>query len=179
MKPLAWQTIPALILAAARRLLRWPSGLALLHDRKAATSLEFAMVALVFVFWLVSLITGGLTILAQATIDAATQVAGRQIQIGAIRGSSADAVRSIVCARLQGLAPQCSGIQVYATSGISFSSLALAKVTGTTLSSSNFAPGGSQAYVLLQIAYNSPFALPLAGTSNLTLVSTLAFKNEP
>ena len=137
------------------------------------------MVALLFVFWLLSLITFGLDILAQAAVDAATQAAGRQIQIGAIRGSSAAQVRSLVCANLQGLTPICSGIQVYATSGASFSTLTQATVIGTTLSPSNFSPGGPQSYVLLQVAYDSPFTVPLAGISSLKLISTVAFRNEP
>lgn len=167
-------TIPA----APGRSRRWRRGLAAWHDRKGATSLEFAIVGLLFVFWIMSTITFGLDILAQAAIDSATQVAGRQIQVGAIR-SSADQVRSLVCAKLQGLTMPCSSIQVYATSGASFSSLSKATVSGTTMSPASFTPGGSQAYVLLQVAYSSPFTIPLAGASNLMLLSTIAFRNEP
>ncbi len=161
---------------------RWQGELTAWHDRKGATTLEFAIVAMLFVLWLMSTITFGLDILAQAAVDAATQVAGRQIQVGTIRGASSDQaqkVRSLVCANLQGLTPVCSGIQVYATNGVSFLSLHKAAVTGTTLTPSTFDPGGSEAYVLLQVAYNRPFAIPLAGTSNMMLLSTIAFRNEP
>jgi Flp pilus assembly protein TadG len=163
----------------AGRSRRWPRRLNVVRDRKGATTLEFAIVALLFVFWLLSLITFGLDILAQAAVDAATQTAGRQIQIGAIRGSSADPVRSLVCASLQGLSPLCSGIQVYATSGVSFSTLTLTSVIDSKLLSSDFSPGGSQSYVLLQVSYDSPFTVPLVGASSPRLVSTIAFRNEP
>lgn len=141
------------------------------------------MVALLFVFWLISTITFGLHILTQAAIDSATQVAGRQIQIGAIRGGSADAVRSLISASLQGTTPPCSTIQVYATSGLSFSSLFKASVSGTTMSPTSFDAGGPAAgrnsYVLLQVAFENPFTVPLAGSPGLTLVSSIALRNEP
>ncbi len=160
-----------------------PRRLALFHDRKGATSLEFGMVGLLFVFWLLSTTTFGLHIIAQAAIDAATQAAGRQIQIGTIRGGSADAVRTLICSSLQGTTPLCSTIQVYATSGLSFSSLSQASVSGTTMSPTSFDAGGPagglNSYVLLQVAYVNPFTVPLAGLPGLTLVSSIAFRNEP
>ena len=143
------------------------------------------MVSLLFVFWLMSSITFGLHILAQAAIDSATQAAGRQIQIGAIRGGSPDAVRSLICASLQGTTPLCSTIQVYATSGLSFSTLVKASVSGTTMSPTSFDAGGpagvlnANSYVLLQVAFVNPFTVPLAGLPSLTLTSSIAFRNEP
>lgn len=158
-------------------------GPAIFRDRKGATTLEFGMVALLFVGWLISTITLGLHILAQAAIDSATQAAGRQIQMGAIRGGSADGVRSLICASLQGTTPLCSTIQVYATSGLSFGTLTKASVSGTTMSPTSFDAGGPapgpNSYVLLQVAFENPFAVPLAGLPGLTLVSSIAFRNEP
>lgn len=169
----------------ARRPRRPRRSLALLHDRKGSTSIEFGMVGLLFFFWLISATSFGLHVIAQAAIDSATQAAGRQIQIGAIRGSSADAVRTLICASLKGTTPLCSTIQVYATSGLSFSSLRKASVSGTAMSPTTFDAGGPavvgsiNSYVLLQVAYVNPFSVPLAGLAGMTLVSSVAFRNEP
>ncbi len=182
MAPLQAEGVTGTIPTTARRP-RWPRELGVFHDRKGSTSLEFGMVALVFVFWLISSITFGLHVLAQAAIDSATQAAGRQIQIGAIRGGSADAVRSLICASLQGTTPLCSTIQVYATSGLSFGTLTKASVSGTTMSPTSFDAGGPapgpNSYVLLQVAFQNPFTVPLAGLPGLTLTSSIAFRNEP
>ena len=171
--------------ATTTRRRRPPGKLAVLHDRKGATTLEFGMVSLLFVSWLISTTTLGLHIIAQAAIDSATQAAGRQIQIGAIRGTSPDAVRSLICASLQGTTPTCSTIQVYATSGLSFSTLMKASVSGTRMSPTSFDAGGPasvgalNSYVLLQVAFENPFTVPLAGLPSLVLTSSIAFRNEP
>lgn len=183
MAPLQAAGVTGTIRTTAGRPRLSPQGLAVFHDRRGSASLEFGMVALLFVFWLISSITLGLHILAQAAIDSATQAAGRQIQIGAIRGGSADAVRSLICASLQGTTPTCSTIQVYATSGLSFGTLMKASVSGTKMSPTSFDAGGPagglKSYVLLQVAYENPFTVPLAGLPGLILVSSIAFRNEP
>ena len=153
-------------------------GPSLRGDRRGATAIEFAIIAIPLVFWIFALLIFGLYIFTQATSDAATQEAGRQIQIAAIRGSAAP-VRTRVCTRMGSLASSCPDIQVYATSGVSFSALTAATVIGATLTPTSFDSGGSRSYVLLQVAYKSPFLIPFGIISSLTLTSSFAFKNEP
>jgi len=149
------------------------------RDRRGSATLEFAMVAIPLIFWIFALLIFGLYMFTQAAIDAAIQEAGRQIQIANIRGTSAAPVRTLVCNRMGGLVSSCPDLQIYATSGTSFLALTAATLIGSSLSSTNFDVGGAKSYVLLQIAYKSPFLIPFGVVSSVTLTSSFAFKNEP
>ena len=152
----------------------------MLRDTLAATAIEFALVAFPLCLLIVGTIVSGLNLMALGVLDAATKEAGRQIQIGAIRGTSDGAVRTLICGYLSNLAPTCnSTLMIYAASGLTFGAVQAATVTTAALSPTTFAPGIGGQVVLLQVAYKSPFGLTLANIESFMLSSTTAFRNEP
>lgn len=164
--------------AAARR----PKTLRrmLLRDSRGATAVEFALIAFPLCLLLFGTAVSGINLMALGLLDAATKEAGRQIQIGAIRGTSDSAVRTLICGYMSNLVTACSSaLMIYAASGPTFGVVQVATVTGTTLSPTTFSPGTPGSSVLLQVAYKSPFGLSMANIQSLVLTSTTAFRNEP
>lgn len=152
----------------------------LLRDTRGATALEFAIIAFPLCLLLLGSVVSGINLMALGLLNAATKEAGRQIQIGAIRGTSDNEVRTLICGYMSNLAPACSSaLTIYAASGPTFSVVQVATVTGTTLSQTSFSPGVRGSSVLLQVAYKSPFGLSMANVENFMLTSTTAFRNEP
>ena len=161
--------------------LRMSGALARLRDEKGVAALEFAIVGSVFLFVVLFVIDLGLQQFTQATMDAATQAAARQIQIGTYRSNDPSAMVSSICTRLSVLAPSCTttlpssaNLSVYAVSSTQFSGLTRA----TPPFASSFSPGGSRSYVLLQVAYKRPQLIP-TGFAEPYLMSSVIFENEP
>ena len=151
----------------------------LLQKQSGVVAIEFAVVGSVFLLMVLFVMSLGLQQFTQSTMDAATQIAARQIQIGTLRGTSSD-VTSLICKRLSSVAPNCTGtLQVYAFSGSSFTPMARVSSPSTGLSSQQFSPGGSSSYVLLQVAYLTSPMVPFPGYKNSYLISSVAFQNEP
>ena len=148
------------------------------RDRRGATALEFGMVALPFFTLMFTILGCGIHMFVYGAMDAATKHAARQVRIGAIRGSTSAAIRDLVCAKMAGLAA-CSAIQVYVTSGASYTALTPATVAAGTLSLSTYSPGIANSYVLLQVAYTASVLLPLPNTLAPTFITSVAFRNEP
>lgn len=152
----------------------------LLRKRSGVVAVEFAVVGSIFLLLVLFVMNIGLQQFTQSTLDAATQMAARQIQIGTIRTASSD-VTSLICKRLSIIAPDCtSTLQVYAFSGTSFTPMVRVGSPSTGLPSpSIFAPGVPLSYVLLQVAYRTSLVAPFPGYVNPYLISTVAFENEP
>lgn len=148
------------------------------HVRGVA-SVEFAIVAIPFLTLLFLIIGAGIQLFAYGAMDAGMRSAARQIRIGAFRGTSDSAVRSLICSQMSGLASSCSALQIYVTSGVSFAALQAASVSNGTLSQTGFAPGVGGSFVLIQVAYNAPTLLPLPNAMATGFLSSTAFRNEP
>lgn len=138
------------------------------------------MTGSLFLFTVLFVMDLGLQQFTQAALDAATQAAARQMKIATstYRGSDSSAVQTLVCARLSVLAQDCSTttMTVNAVSGLRFSTLTPASPPFTA---NSFSPGGSRAYVLLQVAFKRPQLIPASGFAQPYLVSTVIFENEP
>ena len=140
--------------------------------------LEFALIATPLFVLLLGMIVLGVNLMALGVLNAATKEAGRQIQIGAIRGSSDSDVRTLICNYMSSLAPSCSStLMIYVASGATFGAVQAATVVGTAFSPVAFSPGTNGSSVLMQVAYRIPFGL--ADVKDFTLTSTTVFKNEP
>lgn len=153
---------------------------AMLRNTRGSTSMEFALLVTPLFLFVIGILVVGINLMAMAMLNATTKEVGRQIQIGAIRGSSDAPVRTYVCSRMGVLVPNCSTtLQIYAASGPTFGVVPVATVTQTKLSLTGFSPGSSGSSVLLQIAYVNPLGLSLANITSFMLASTTVFKNEP
>jgi Flp pilus assembly protein TadG len=160
---------------ALRLLRRWGA------DRGGATAVEFAIIGPIFLLLVTACIEFGIQLMTQLALDNATQAAARQLEIGQVTARS-DFVAQI-CSNASALLSNCSSqLQVNVASASSFASLTPATVKNGALSPAAFSPGGSQADVLVQVAYTRPYDVQwlasLAGTTP-TLVSTVAVQNEP
>lgn len=152
----------------------------LLRSSSGSTSMEFSLLVMPLFLLITGILVIGINLMSLAMLNAATKEAGRQIQIGTIRGNSDAPVRTLVCDRMGVLVPACSTtLQIWATSGTTFGAVSVAKVTQTTLSPTGFSTGGSGSSVLLQIAYVNPLGVSLAKITSFMLASTTVFMNEP
>jgi len=148
------------------------------HDRRAATSLEFAILAVPFMMWLVSIMLGGLQMFLLSTLDSATQIAARQMEVGTLPRTASD-VQNSICTMLKGMGTcDATSLQSYATTASSFQALTGATLSGSTLSPKTFGAGTYNSYVLLQVAYTSPFNFPGSLLPKLTLLSSVAYQNN-
>ena len=163
--------------------MRWAR--AALRANAGATALEFAILAPVFFLVTFFSIDLGLELATQLALDNAVAYAARQIEIGTIGSSSASSFTSDVCSKASALISSCtSNIQVYVTSGTSFSSLTPGTVNAMgKLSPTTFTPGVAGSDVLVQVAYTRSFLFgtmaQATGLTSATLLSTFVLRNEP
>lgn len=85
----------------------------------------------------------------------------------------------MICAQMTSLASSCGALQNSVTSGATFGALQPADVSGTNLRKKGFNPGTSDSYVLLQVAYNSPAFVSLAGQMASTFLTSVTLRDEP
>lgn len=155
------------------------------RPRRGAVAVEAALLMPVFISLVLFVMDMGLQAVTQVTMNSAVIAAARQMQMGAIRISSSQVV-NLICSKMSDLA-DCSGssldprgpFSVYVNSGSSFSALSPSAVSGRGLVYTTFTPGTNSSFVLLEVAYYSPWYVPLPGMNNKVLVSTIAFQNEP
>lgn len=178
-----------------RRLLhRRSESRSLRHDRQGGGALEFAVVALPFVMFLVFLLEIGYDFFAQIALDYGVQTASRQIQIGNAQGASTAATFEIqyLCPALSGLLP-CSSVSV---SVVPITSDYYTAVPDTLPTDSagqlntagfTYCPGQPNQLMLVQAIYTSPsliaalvpgMATPVAGGFARVTSSSMAFINE-
>lgn len=139
------------------------------RDRAGASALEFALVGPIALTMILATIQISLIFQTQLTLDFALASGARQVQIGTI--VSADQYRSFVCSRVSGM-PDCqTALNIVSKAGSKFSAL----------DGSPFNVSG--AYGLITASYSMPWIISgfknITGRNSTTLVSSVAFKNEP
>jgi Flp pilus assembly protein TadG len=161
-------------------------------SRCGSGSLEFALVALPFITFLVFLLEIGYDLFAQAALDYGVQTAARQIQIGRAQSArtAGEFQTSYLCPALTGLLP-CSAVRVsvvpittdyYATVPPPTNGAGELDLAGFT-----YCPGMPNQLMLVQAIYISPSMVSVVfpsmgatiagGLTRVTLSST-AFINE-
>lgn len=173
---------------ATARLLR------LRDEEKGATAVEFAMVALPFVFMVVSLFELALVFLVYTTLDNSLATASRNIRTGALQTSgtppTASAFVSSICSNMGWLQSTCtSQLQVDVRTETQFSSptepdpMASGTFNSGVLT---FNPGTAGQIVLVRAFYQWPLILPVmdaalskANNGVAVIVATTTFVNEP
>jgi Flp pilus assembly protein TadG len=160
-------------------------------QEKAATSVEFGMVAAPFVALTFAILQTALVFLAGQTLETAAAVGGRLIMTGQAQtqGWSAAQFKQQVCNNITAIFNCSSGLYVDVETYSSFSAVSL----GLPLNNGNFNsaslgynPGGPGDIVVVRLYYQYPVFVNLLGFSlknmngNLDLLAaTAVFKNEP
>jgi Flp pilus assembly protein TadG len=164
------------------------------HDARAGVTLEFAVVSLPFLLFLVFLLELGYDFFAQVALDYGVQSAARQIQVGKAQGAATVAIfqTNYLCPALSGLLP-CSSVAVNIAPITTdyYTAVPAHLPTGPSgqLNTSGFTycPGRPNQLMLVQAIYTSPSLISAlipgmatstaGGLARVTLSST-AFINE-
>lgn len=153
-----------------------------MHNRRGATVVEFALVGPLFIIVMCGILENGLILLTQTMLDNATRDAARLIMLGT--PTSLQQFKDTVCKTACTLIPE-NQLAVNVVSGATFGALNATLQTdaqGNVINSQYNTVGANKA-VVVQVAYNRPFMLPIfgafSGVKSELLVSTVAFKTEP
>jgi len=171
-------------LAALRRFAR---------ARRGATAVEFALVALPFTLLLFGIIELGCVFLVSATLDFATERAGRMIRTGEFQtsgSSSKDDFKSQVCTRMSWLSSACAGnLAVDVQTFDNFTDLGGAENVDSEdldADSTCFTTGNPGDIVLVRTYFTWTLFTPLldnaldnTGDGSRRIMSIAAFRNEP
>ncbi len=161
------------------------------RQRKAAATVEFAIVAAPFLALTFAIMETAIVFFASQTLETAASTAGRLIMTGQAQtnGWSAAQFKAQVCAQIYGIFNCNNGVYVDVETYSTFSSVNLnAPVTSGTFNSNKlgYNPGGPGDIVVLRLYYQYPVYVNLLGfsLSNLNgganlLAATAVFKNEP
>jgi Flp pilus assembly protein TadG len=160
------------------------------REGKAATAVEFAMVAPAFIALLYAIMQTALVFFAQQALQTATLQAARQIMTGQAQAANMtqSQFQAAVCANAAGLF-KCSGVYAAVQTFTSFPNVTMynpisnGKFSGASMP---FQPGVSGDVEVVQVFYQWPvwpgplnFTLANASGNTDVIVATAAFRNEP
>lgn len=155
------------------------------HDDRGATAIEFAFVAPVLFFALLSMIEIGMIVMMSSGLDNAVYEAARRIRTGREdAATSATTFEDQVCANLGGSLNSCRERVV--TSVDKFTDFSGANAATNTPPNGSFDKGGAGDIIIVKVDYRWPLMSPFVATGysrpgpmEVTLGSRAAFKNEP
>ncbi len=162
-----------------------------LRERKAATLVEFAVIAIPFFMLIMGIVEVGLIFWAGYELENATAAAARLVRTGQAQksGYTVDQLRSQLCQNVIILANCTSKVQLSVQTYATFAGITLpnaANNNGGLQTNFNYAPGASGAIVFLVAFYEWPLTTPITrvalanlGDGNYLLQSSFAFRNEP
>jgi Flp pilus assembly protein TadG len=160
------------------------------HEGRAATAVEFAMVAPAFIALLYAILQTALVFFVQQALQTATLQAARQIMTGQAQAANMtqSQFQAAVCANSAGLF-KCSGIFAAVQTFTAFPNVTMYNpISAGKFSGSNmpFSPGVPGDVEVVQVFYQwpvwpGPLSFTLANASGNTnvIVATAAFRNEP
>ncbi len=180
------------MLIAARSLLRRFG-----RARSGATAVEFAIVALPFLFMMMGILQIGLIFFVQTDLDNASATARRMIRTGEFQAASgsagasaATAFRDLVCNNMA-FTPNCATDLAVDVSVVpDFNNITYSdRLDEDEAYNADVVPidaGGGGDIVVVTISYRWPLFVPLVdqifqttGNGERIMVSTIAFRNEP
>jgi Flp pilus assembly protein TadG len=157
-----------------------------LRAQQGVVSVEFGLIAPIFILTVLGIIGMGLLVFEQAALDRATIDAARLIRTGQVQaaGGAESVFTGRLCSDLGGLIP-CSALEVNVQAASDFAALSAAVplTSSGTMQDTGFVPGGPGQSVLVQVGYRAGFPFSLiapmvGGGSGILLVSSVAFQNE-
>lgn len=155
------------------------------QDQGGAAAIEFAIVAPILFFALLSLIEIGVLVMISSSLDNAVVEAARRIRTGrADAAVSADSFEDQVCANFAAGMGSCR--ERLLTSVQTFTSFSDANGVATAPPDGSFNKGGAGDIIIVKVNYAWPLMSPFVATAygregpmEVTLSSRSAFKNEP
>lgn len=155
------------------------------RDERGATAIEFAFVAPVLCFALLSLVEIGVLGMMSSGLDNAVAESSRRIRTGRTDGpTSATSFEDQICANLGGNATDCRTRLVISVQ--KYSSFSSAGGAISAPPNGAFDKGAAGDIIIVKADYNWPLMSPFVASSyphdgpmSITLGSRLAFKNEP
>jgi Flp pilus assembly protein TadG len=158
---------------------------------EGSTAVEFALVAVPFLFLLLGIIEISLMFVAGANLNSGTSDAARLIRTGQAQqapGGAEGVFRDRLCERVD-VFLSCSQLQYEVIPMDNFSDYSLYQAIydeDGNLDSQGFDAGGSSDVVLIRVSYRYPLILPMIGNifadgPRMTkhLLSTVVLQNEP
>lgn len=163
-----------------------------IRDDKAATAVEFALLALPFFALIFGIIEVGLVFLVSTTLENAVAASGRQIRTGELQsaGGTAATFKNAICANMSWLGSSCAtNLNVDVRTYTSFGAVTTPNPVVNGAFQQNqmtFTPGVAGDIVVVRAYYQWTIFTPLLNAalvnlgSNKHLISaTVAFRNEP
>jgi Flp pilus assembly protein TadG len=161
------------------------------RDRRGATIVEFALIALPFFMLLCSIIETGVIFVGNSLLQKATADAARLVRTGQVQASNMTATqfKNYICAETSPVL-NCANLQVDVESFSSFDNITIANAIGGngTLNSNlnNFSVGAAGNIVMVRTFYSWNIVIPLLqpffanlANGDCLLTATAAFRNEP
>jgi Flp pilus assembly protein TadG len=155
------------------------------RDESGATAIEFAIIAPVLFFTLLSLVEIGVLGMMTSGLDNAVVEASRRIRTGeADAAGSAAAFEDQICANMGGAMNACRDRLTVSVQR--YSAFSSAGAAATAAPAGEFDKGGANDIVLVKADYRWPLLTPFVATAynrdaplEVTIASRAAFKNEP
>lgn len=160
------------------------------HDRKGSTAVEFALVAIPFMWLLIGMVELALYFTSSSLLAEATSVGARLVRTGQLEGSSGaeQAFKDAVCDRAAVFIP-CPEIQfqVLPVTGDNFANATAASFDDEgNLTGQGYNDGQQSSVIMVRVAYRYPFMTPLLGSvladggnNSRLIMNTIVMKNEP
>lgn len=172
------------------------SPLRILSDRRGATAVEFAMLAIPVIGVLIAALQMAVISFYSEALQTVAATAARQVMVGNVQsqGLTQAQFKTLVCnaAPAPFSSNNCNALMVDIQSAPSFSALTTQPITitsnsnGTGSCTCSFAPGGEGSAVIVRVMYEWPvFGGPLGigianeGNGTRLMVGTAVFQTEP
>ena len=154
-------------------------------DTRGASAIEFALVAPVLFYAILSVLEIGVMAMMSTSLDNAVIEASRRIRTGRSDApSSVSTFEDLVCGTMGGAAGDCRSRLVVSVQ--KYSSFAGAGTAATAPPAGQFDKGRQNDIILVKADYEWPLMTPFVATAygrhepmSVTLTSRFAFKNEP
>lgn len=163
---------------------RFPAARSFRRDEQGATAVEFAFVAPVLFFALLSLVEIGMLGMMMMSVDAAVLDAARRIRTGRDdAATSAQAFEDQICSHIGGGLTNCRNRLIISVK--KYAKFSDANAVAAQAPDGTFDKGGAGDIIIVKANYTWPLLTPFLGNlervgpTNVVIPARAAFKNEP
>jgi len=173
------------------------------HGERGVTTIEFALIAPVFLYLLFGIIEVSLLLFTSSVVEGGAQTAARKIRTGAaqLSGDTEGTFTTELCSAISSMY-DCNDVSVNVSTFSTFSGVSIpdVKINGNgdlvyedgdgnddndMLFATEFTPGGASEISVVHVIYSWEFYTPLIGAlmsdngTSISLSTTVVFRNEP